>query len=78
MMPFNFIFQCRTAAEKMAKSCWLDDHLTINYIYKGPCIFSVIVNIIFLVVIVMKLVTMLHSDVSDRRATIKTTKAIGK
>ena len=62
----------------MAKSCWIDEHATINYIYKGPCIVSVVINILFLVVIVMKLVTMLHSDVSDRNATIKTTRAIGR
>ena len=71
------LFSCRNAEMKMAESCWIDDHPTLNYIYKGPCIFSVIVNIIFLVVIVMKLVTMLNSDSSDRTAKIKTTKAIG-
>ena len=64
--------------EKMVLSCWIDDHPYINYIYKLPCIFSVIINILFLVMIVIKLITMLHSDVSDRSATIKTTKAIGK
>lgn len=66
----------QSAEVKMAESCWIDDHPTLNYIYKGPCILSVIVNIIFLVVIVMKLVTMLNSDSSDRTAKIKTTKAI--
>ena len=71
------LFSCRNAEMKMAESCWIDDHPTLNYIYKGPCILSVIVNIIFLVVIVMKLVTMLNSDSSDRTAKIKTTKAIG-
>ena len=64
--------------EKMVLSCWIDDHPYINYIYKLPCIFSVVINILFLVMIVIKLVTMLQSDVSDRSATIKTTKAIGK
>ena len=62
----------------MVLSCWIDDHPYINYIYKLPCIFSVVINILFLVMIVIKLVTMLQSDVSDRSATIKTTKAIGK
>ena len=62
---------------KMVVSCWMEDHPYINYIYKIPCICSVVINISFLVVIVIKLVTMLHSDVSDRNATIKTTKAIG-
>ena len=61
----------------MVVSCWMEDHPYINYIYKIPCICSVVINILFLVVIVIKLVTMLHSDVSDRSATIKTTKAIG-
>ena len=74
---FVILFSFRNAEMKMAESCWIDDHPTLNYIYKGPCIFSVIVNIIFLVVIVMKLVTMLNSDSSDRTAKIKTTKAIG-
>ena len=68
---------CR-AHEKMVLSCWIDDHPSINYIYKLPCIFSVVINILFLVIIVIKLITMLQSDVSDRSATIKTTKAIGK
>ena len=68
---------CR-AHQKMVLSCWIDDHPSINYIYKLPCIFSVVINILFLVMIVIKLVTMLQSDVSDRSATIKTTKAIGK
>ena len=63
---------------KMVVSCWMEDHPYINYIYKFPCIFSVVINILFLVMIVIKLVTMLQSDVSDRSATIKTTKAIGK
>ena len=62
----------------MVVSCWMEDHPYINYIYKFPCIFSVVINILFLVMIVIKLVTMLQSDVSDRSATIKTTKAIGK
>ena len=58
-------------------SCWMEEVYS-NWIYKGPCIFSVLINLIFLAVIVRKVISMLHSDVSDRKATIKTAKAIGE
>ena len=58
-------------------SCWMSD-VSYNWIYKIPCIGSVIANFFFLVAIVLILVSKLHTDVSDRAAMVKTTKAIGE
>ena len=52
--------------------------VSYNWIYKIPCIGSVIANFFFLVAIVIILVSKLHTDVSDRAAMIKTAKAIGE
>ena len=58
-------------------SCWMLD-VSYNWIYKIPCIGSVIANLFFLVAIVIILVSKLHTDVSERAAMIKTAKAIGE
>ena len=52
--------------------------VSYNWIYKIPCIGSVIANLFFLVAIVIILVSKLHTDVSERAAMIKTAKAIGE
>ena len=54
------------------------DEYDVNWVYKGPCVVSVIVNLCFLAKIVNVLVHKLHSDVSDRAAIVKTARAIGK
>ncbi len=61
----------------MFRDCWIDE-LRINWIYKVPCIASVIVNFVFLVWIVYILVSKFSSDsITDRKAIVKTAKAIG-
>ena len=57
-------------------SCWMYD-VSVNWIYKIPCIVSVCANLIFLLWIVFVLVSKLHTDMSDNAAVMKTFKAIG-
>ena len=58
--------------------CWMDDSLNgINWIYKVPCILSVILNLVFLVWIVHILISKLHSEQTDLAALKKTARAIG-
>ena len=52
--------------------------ISYNWIYKGPCITSVFVNLFFLGWIVYVLVSKFHTDISDHAAMKKTAKAIGK
>jgi hypothetical protein len=49
-----------------------------NWIYKIPCILSVLANLVFLMRIVYVLVSKLHTEVSDHAALVKTAIAIGK
>lgn len=49
-----------------------------NWIYKVPCIISVLVNLVFLAIIVRVLVSKLHTDVSERAMLVKTARAIGE
>ena len=57
-------------------SCWAID-VSVNWIYKIPCIVSVCANLIFLLVIVFKLVSNFYTDMSDNAAVMRTFKAIG-
>ena len=59
------------------RPCWNVD-ISYNWIYKGPCITSVFVNLFFLGWIVYVLVSKFHTDISDHAAMKKTAKAIGK
>ena len=57
-------------------SYWAID-VSVNWIYKIPCIVSVCANLIFLLVIVFKLVSNFYTDMSDNAAVMRTFKAIG-
>ena len=78
-------------------SCWMEElqmtvngvDLTINWVYKIPCVATVIANFIFLVLIIVVLVCKLNNDSHrgassplagnyDRATMIKTAKAVGK
>ena len=52
----------------------------LNWLYKVPCIASVVLNLVFLLRIVHVLVSKLHvsSDVNEYSAMVKTARAIGK
>ncbi|XP_071746259.1 diuretic hormone receptor isoform X2 [Lepeophtheirus salmonis] len=58
------------------RSCWIEE-ISYNWIYKVPCILSIFVNFIFLIIIISLLVSKLHTEISDTSAIVKTAKAIG-
>lgn len=60
----------------LCSPCWHID-LAFNWMYKGPCIVSVFINLVFLCWIVYVLVSKFHADISDHAAMVKTAKAIG-
>jgi len=64
-----------STVEEMKIPCWNVD-ISYNWIYKGPCITSVFVNLFFLGWIVYVLVSKFHTDISDHAAMKKTAKAI--
>eukprot|EP00096_Caligus_rogercresseyi_P007861 TRINITY_DN25999_c0_g1_i1.p1 TRINITY_DN25999_c0_g1~~TRINITY_DN25999_c0_g1_i1.p1 ORF type:complete len:204 (+),score=19.83 TRINITY_DN25999_c0_g1_i1:192-803(+) len=58
------------------RSCWIEE-ISLNWIYKVPCILSIFVNFVFLIIIISLLVSKLHTEISDTSAIVKTAKAIG-
>ena len=72
----DFFFKICELFSSSSFSCWAID-VSVNWIYKIPCIVSVCANLIFLLVIVFKLVSNFYTDMSDNAAVMRTFKAIG-